>query len=186
MNAVREQRIDLVLAESLDRFSRDLEHITNFHKVATFAGIRIVTLAEGEISELHVGLKGTMRALFLKDLADKTRRGLEVRIRAGRSAGTVPYGYRMVRQLRPDGEIDRGLREADPAEAAVVRRIFAEYAAGRSPRAIARDLNGQGLPGPGGGPWFDSSIRGRSRLARTASFATRPISAGWSGTGRGP
>jgi len=127
--------------------------------------IASMRMAEGEISELHIGLKVTMGALFLKDLADKTRRGLEGRIRAGRSAGTVPYGYRMVRQLRPDGEIDRGLREADPAEAVVVRRIFAEYAAGRSPRAIARDLNGQGVPGPGGGPWCDSSIRGRSRRA---------------------
>jgi hypothetical protein len=28
--------------------------------------VTIVTLAEGEISELHVGLKGTMNALFLK------------------------------------------------------------------------------------------------------------------------
>jgi hypothetical protein len=34
-----------------------------------------VTIAEGEIGELHVGLKGTMNALFLKDLAQKTRRG---------------------------------------------------------------------------------------------------------------
>ena len=43
-----------------------------------FAEVTIVTLAEGEISELHVGLKGTMNALFLKDLAQKTRRGLRV------------------------------------------------------------------------------------------------------------
>ena len=33
------------------------------------------SLSEGEISPLHVGLKGTMNALFLKDLADKVRRG---------------------------------------------------------------------------------------------------------------
>jgi hypothetical protein len=29
-----------------------------------------MTLAEGEINELHIGLKGTMNALFLKDLAE--------------------------------------------------------------------------------------------------------------------
>jgi hypothetical protein len=34
--------------------------------------VSIVTLAEGDITHLHVGLKGTMNALFLKDLADKT------------------------------------------------------------------------------------------------------------------
>jgi hypothetical protein len=33
-------------------------------KQLRFAGVPIVTLAEGEITELHVGLKGTMNALF--------------------------------------------------------------------------------------------------------------------------
>ncbi len=34
-----------------------------------FAGVSIVTLSEGEVSELHIGLKGTMSTLYLKDLA---------------------------------------------------------------------------------------------------------------------
>lgn len=38
-------------------------------------------------AELHVGLKGAMNALFLKDLAEKTKRGLRGRIAAGKSAG---------------------------------------------------------------------------------------------------
>ncbi|MGY4315393.1 hypothetical protein ACVWW1_004720 [Bradyrhizobium sp. JR3.5] len=33
-----------------------------------FAGVPIVTLSEGDVTHLHVGLKGTMNALFLKDL----------------------------------------------------------------------------------------------------------------------
>jgi hypothetical protein len=48
----------------------------------------------------------------------------------------------------------------DEVEAAVVRRIFADYAAGKSPRAIARELNGEGVRGPGGRPWSDTTIRG--------------------------
>ena len=63
--------------------------------------MRIVTLAEGEISELHVGLKGTMNQLFLKDLADKTRRGLRGRVEAGQSGGGNCYGYDVVRRLGP-------------------------------------------------------------------------------------
>jgi hypothetical protein len=35
-----------------------------------FVCINIVTLSEGEVNELHIGLKGTMGALYLKDLAD--------------------------------------------------------------------------------------------------------------------
>lgn len=40
-----------------------------------------------------------MGALHLKDLADRTRRGEEGRIRQGRAIGKPSYGYRMVRRL---------------------------------------------------------------------------------------
>jgi hypothetical protein len=46
---------------------------------AILAGL-IVTLSEGEVTELHVGLKGTMNAHFLKDLAAKTHRGIRGRV----------------------------------------------------------------------------------------------------------
>lgn len=68
-------------------------------KQLSFSGVRIITLAEGEISELHVGLKGTMNQLSLKDLADKTRRGLRGRVEAGRSGGGNSFGYDVVRRL---------------------------------------------------------------------------------------
>src|ERR1700730_15811475 len=89
---------DVVVAEALDRLSRDQEDVAALYKHLCFAGVRLITLAEGEISELHVGLKGTMNALFLKDLADKTRRGLRGRISEGRSAGGLCYGYDVVHQ----------------------------------------------------------------------------------------
>jgi len=54
-----------------------------------------------------------------------------------------------------------GERRINLIEAAVVRRIFQEYAAGRSPLAIASTLNTEGVPGPGGRPWADSTIRGQ-------------------------
>ena len=69
-----------ILAEALDRVSRDQADVATLYKHLQFAGVKLVTLAEGEISELHVGLKGTMNALFLKDLAKKTHRGLRGRV----------------------------------------------------------------------------------------------------------
>ncbi|MBB3900492.1 recombinase family protein [Roseococcus suduntuyensis] len=83
----RAGRVQVVLAEGLDRLSRDQEHIAGFHKQMNFMGVRVLTVAEGEISELHIGLKGTMSALFLKDLAQKTHCGVEGRVRAGASGG---------------------------------------------------------------------------------------------------
>ena len=43
-------RFDVVLAESLDRFSRDQEDTAGLFKRLTFAGVNIVTLAEGDIT----------------------------------------------------------------------------------------------------------------------------------------
>jgi DNA invertase Pin-like site-specific DNA recombinase len=74
------RRFDVVLAESLDRFSGDQEDTAGLFKRLTFAGVNIVTIAEGEITHLHIGFKGTMNALFLKDIAEKTHPGLRGRI----------------------------------------------------------------------------------------------------------
>ena len=84
------------MAEALDRLSRDQADTATLFKQLSFHGIRIVTIAVGEITELHVGLKGTMNALYLKDLAVATRRGLEGRVREGRSGGGIFYGYDLV------------------------------------------------------------------------------------------
>jgi site-specific DNA recombinase len=93
------RRFDVVLAESLDRFSRDQEDTAGLFKRLTFVGVNIVTLAEGDITHLHIGFKGTMNALFLKDLAEKTHRGLRGRIEDGKSAGGLCYGYRVVKTI---------------------------------------------------------------------------------------
>jgi site-specific DNA recombinase len=155
-----EGRFGIVITESLDRLSRDQEDIAHIFKRISFAGGRIVTLSEGEINELHIGLKGTMGALYLKDLADKTRRGLRGRVEAGKSGGGNSYGYDVVRGLGPDGQPLTGERRVNAGEAAVVRRIFEEYAAGISPRAIAKRLNAERVPGPSGGTWGPSTIHG--------------------------
>ncbi len=158
----RNGAFDVVVAEALDRLSRDQADIAGLYKQLSFAGVQLVTLAEGEINELHIGLKGTMNALFLKDLARKTRRGLEGRVRQGRSGGGLCYGYDVVREVDAAGNPVAGGRRINEVEAGIVRRIFAMFAAGQSPRAIARTLNGEGAPGPRGRAWRDTTIRGHA------------------------
>src|SRR6185437_3707925 len=160
LEGARQGTFDVVVAEALDRLSRDQEDVAAFYKRMRFAGVKIITLAEGDISELHVGLKGTMNALFLKDLADKTRRGLRGRVEAGMSGGGNTYGYRVVRRFGSDGLPVAGERELDAAEAAVVLRIFRAYADGKSPKKIAFDLNAEGIVAPRGGAWSASTING--------------------------
>ena len=154
---------EIVVAEALDRVSRDQADVATLYKHLRFAGVMIVTLSEGEIDELHVGLKGTMNALFLKDLAAKTHRGLRGRVEAGKSGGGLCYGYDVVKSFDGSGDPVRGGRTVNETEAEVVRRVFREFASGTSPRAIARRLNGEGISGPSGKLWTDSTIRGHAK-----------------------
>src|ERR1700676_407144 len=134
-------KFDIVLAEALDRVSRDQADVATLFKHLRFAGVQIVTLAEGEISELHVGLKGTMNALFLKDLAAKTHRGIRGRVEKGKSGGGLCYGYDVVKHTDAQGEPIRGERIVNEAQAEIIRRVLRDFAVGISPRAIARRLN---------------------------------------------
>ncbi|MBB3900491.1 recombinase family protein [Roseococcus suduntuyensis] len=66
----------------------------------------------------------------------------------------------MRRGLKADGTALTGELEIVPEQAAVIRRVFESYAAGVSPRAIARQLNTEGVPGPRGGSWTASLLLG--------------------------
>ena len=156
----RAGEFDLVVAEALDRISRDQEDVAAIWKRIVFAGAKLVTISEGEIGELQVGFTGTMSAMFLKNLADKTRRGQIGRGAAGRIPGGLCYGYERDTRILADGEVDRGLRRIVPEQAEVVRRIFALRAEGRSCTFIHRQLNAEGVAGPAGGRWQMSTISG--------------------------
>ena len=156
-------KIDVIVTEALDRLSRNMADIARIFQRLTFDGVHIETLTEGRIDELHVGLKGTMNAMYLSDLRTKTRRGLKGRVEAGKSAGGRSYGYEVVQQRDARGEPIRGDRRIDPTEAAVVRRIMSDYAAGISPQKIAQALNREGIPAPRGGGWSSSTINGNKQ-----------------------
>ena len=160
IEAARERRFDAVCAEALDRLSRDQADTATLFKTLSFLDIPIITVSEGEIDELKVGFRGTINAVYLSDLAKKTKRGQVGRIRAGHAAGGIGYGYRMLRELDERGEPARGKREIEPEQAAVVRRIFEDYVGGKSPRKIAAELNAEGIPSPRGGQWNASTING--------------------------
>jgi DNA invertase Pin-like site-specific DNA recombinase len=156
----RSGAFDVVISEGLDRLSRNQADIATLFQHLAFAEVMIETVSEGAISEMHIGLKGTMNALFLKDLALKTHRGLKGRALEGKSAGGLTYGYRAIHEVARNGEVTRGDRAIEPQESAIVRRIFQDYAKGISPKKIAEALNVEGIPGPQGGEWGASTIHG--------------------------
>lgn len=136
----RDGRFDILCAEALDRISRDQEDIAHVYKLLRFKGIPMYTLSEGRINEMHIGLKGTMNAIFLNDLAAKTRRGQRGRVEKGRLGGGLAYGYDVV----ADESGGAGGRLINEDQARVIRRIFRDFAEGKTPGAIADMLNRQG------------------------------------------
>jgi hypothetical protein len=79
------------------------------------------------------------------------------------------YGYRSV-PGKP-GQI-----EIDEDQAAVVRRVYQEYAGRRTPRDIARDLTRENIPSPRGGRWAASTINGNTK--RQNGLLQNPLYAG--------
>ena len=154
MHAANHRAFDIVLTESLDRLSRRQADMASIFDECNFLGIHIETLDRGRISPINVGLEGTMNALYLENLAYKTRRGQIGRAKAGRIPGGRCYGYDIVKG------VERGLRIVNEREAGVVFRIYHDYTAGVSPLAIVRALNAEGIASPSGGEWNLSTLLG--------------------------
>ncbi|AHK70164.1 recombinase family protein [Gluconobacter oxydans] len=166
-HAIDDGEFTIVMAESLDRLSRSQEDTANLYEMCQYRKVRLFTLSEGWISELQIGLSSTINAVYLRQLAEKTHRGLSSRIESGRSAGGLSYGYRV--PIQPNGLPQTGQLEIVPEQAVVIRRIFAEYGRGVSPRSIAAALNAEGIPVPqhgarrGDGTWRANAIQGNRK-----------------------
>jgi site-specific DNA recombinase len=154
MALVKKQKVDAVIIEAIDRLSRDHGDASALHKRLTFHGIELHAVSSGGIADsMTVGFHGLMGQFQREEGVRKIRRGLAGVVRSGRIAGGLCYGYRVV-PGKP------GEREIDPEQAAIVRRIFEEYAAGRSPRDIAGDLNREGIAPHRARFWTASTING--------------------------
>ncbi len=154
---------DVILVEGLDRLTREPGEAPRLHQRLQLRGVDIVGVSDGtdtsrKGASTHVAVRGLVNSLCREDLSDKTHRGLAGRVARGLTAGGRTYGYRVV----------EGRLEPDETQAAIVRRIWREYAEGRSQKQIAHRLNAEGVPfpsqdtqrGPARKGWTGSTIRG--------------------------
>ena len=148
---------DLVLVYKLDRFSRNKYEMAIHRKTLKDNGIRLVSVKENipdspEGIILESMLEG-MAEYYSVELAQKVMRGQkETRIKGNYAGGGIPYGYRVE---KIDGEKKYVIKED---EAAVVVRIFEEYAAGKIAREIIDGLTADGIYGRDGKPFGRSAI----------------------------
>src|SRR5690606_34870948 len=169
-SAITAHATDIVLVEAIDRLSRDQADMATLYKQAEYHQVRLYSVSDGFASPMTVGLRSMMDSEFLRALKQKTHRGLEGVVLQGRQPARPPYGYQNDSEVGPD---KRGVLAIHPEHAEVVRRIYQDYAAGRSPIAIAKALNAEGIPSPTGKPWRDTTIRGHA--TRQSGILRNPI-----------
>ncbi len=150
---------DMVLVYKLDRFSRNKYEMAIHRKTLRDNGIRLVSVKENipdtpEGIILESLLEG-MAEYYSVELAQKVMRGQrETRIKGNYCGGGIPYGYKVE---KIDGSKKYVIREE---EAAVVRRIFEEYADGKICRDIIDGLTADGIFARDGKPFGRCAIYG--------------------------
>jgi site-specific DNA recombinase len=175
--ASKERPFDAVLCDDTSRISRTLKDSFTIHDELRFAGVRLIFVSQGidtdsEQAEVLLATHGIVDSLYIRELAKKTRRGVEGKALSGFHTGGRCFGYRNV-PIEDASHVDQhgrptitGVRlEVHEEQAAIVRRIFEMYAGGNSLQWIAKQLNAEGVvsPQPQKGrisqSWCPSSIR---------------------------
>lgn len=154
--AVRAGRYDAVYIYRLDRLSRSVFDGIEIIRDLVSADVRLVSVSEGfdfssAMGRLIVTVLLAVAQWFLDTLHDSVRNALRYIQQGGRHIGKAPYGYRHPGDKQP--------LEVEPSEAAIVRRIYAEYAGGAQLAAICRGLNADGLRNRSGRIWRTSVVR---------------------------
>jgi site-specific DNA recombinase len=124
-----------------DRLGRDAEELLRARRMLEAAGVRLVSLTEGEAeSTLVYGVRALVAQEEREKIAERTRLGLRAVAKDGRSTGgQPPLGY------VADGERKQRRWLVDESEAAIVRHIFALYLSGLGVNRVCRVLNDEGL-----------------------------------------
>ena len=138
--AVRRREVDTVIAYAIDRLSGEPVHLGVILSEADHAGVDVAFVTEplddSPEGELIRFVRGYAAKVEHAKIRERTMRGRLARVQSGKPAvGPRPtYGYRWVEEPGQDGKPVKTRLEENPETAWVVRRIFAEIAAGSSAR----------------------------------------------------
>jgi site-specific DNA recombinase len=107
---------------------------------------------DSALAALMASVSGMRNTEDSRRKSQAVRAGMKRRAERGMFSGPRPYGYKYAK----DGS---GL-VIEPREAALVKRIFSEYATGRSLTEIARGLHEDAVPVARGKKWRQSTVSG--------------------------
>src|SRR5947208_13257 len=119
---------DAVLINDVDRLARDVAHLGVIKRDLERRGVKVIFRKlpsdTSPTSNLMVNILGSFAEFERELIADRTRRGRrhKVEVRKQYLGSNTSYGYRYVPKNQASGQ--EGYLEINPAEAAVVRKMF--------------------------------------------------------------
>jgi site-specific DNA recombinase len=145
-------RFDAVIVESIDRVSRMTADSTRVERELEQAGVSLFAADEplntNATSILTRRVKQGIAEWYVRDLMEKSRRGMEESVRQGwHTGGRAPYGYMLEEHPHPNPSKAREGKHKhrlviDPVRAPVVLMIFEDYCVRRiGLGAICNKLN---------------------------------------------
>jgi len=194
-DAVRAGAVGRVLVTDPDRLARNYVQLMVLLEELEHHGCQVEFLdrpmGRDPQDQLLLQIRGAVAEYERTLIAERMRRGRQMKLRAGCLLPwtRAPYGYR----LDPDRPRDPVGVTVDPAEAAVIREVFARFIEDHSSLfSLAKYLRALGIASPTGRPhWSPTTLRGiltnpsytgqvfagrwRSRPPRSRRSATHPI-----------
>lgn len=176
---IRAKRVNCVIVKDLSRFGRNYVEAGKYLEIVfPLFGIRFISVNDridsledpSSMNTVLVPFRNIMNDEYCRDISAKVRSSLDIRRRQGMFIGSfAAYGYR-----KDPNDRHKLLIDGEAAE--TVRLIYEKFLAGYGVLAIARLLNGLGVPNPSAykrskgllyrhpqtaqdGLWTDSSVR---------------------------
>ena len=146
---IKEGKVNCVMVKDFSRFGRNYIETGNYlEKIFPFMKVRFISVCDhydsfavgAENHELSMKIKNLVNDAYAKDISAKERAIKRMAQKNGEYVGSMaPYGYRCekvngIHKLTPE-----------PEAAEIVRRIFEEYASGKSIQGIIDGLFEDGV-----------------------------------------
>jgi site-specific DNA recombinase len=163
LERIRTEHVDVVAAYDQSRAFRNMRDALDFYALMESRPEITVAFAHGSFDRSAVGgfsysVLAAAHEMERKMTAEKIRAARHHASAQGLAVGEVPAGYKW-----DSGGRDRKL-VVDAPVAAIVRRVFEEYAQGHSSTTIARRLNAEGIRLPNmRGEWRWSQVNATLR-----------------------
>ena len=152
---------DVVLIWKYSRFARSREDSIVYKTMLRKSGIQVISITEpfedtptGRLLEAMIE---SLDEFYSANLGEEIVRGLrESASRGFYLHSRPPYGYRKIKVK--DGARERPRLEVEPTQAKVVASIFNSIIEGKGLKEIVKELNHNGVPGPGGKGWGKTTL----------------------------